>query len=75
MIYVTLRSFQKVTPEMAEAMVARLQAKVQKTAEGIALMSNSTPPARYMPSIYPMTEVITVNIGTSWIGSAKIMFR
>ena len=38
--------FQKVTPEMAEAMVARLQAKVQRTADGIALLSNSTPPAR-----------------------------
>ncbi|CAM9125305.1 unnamed protein product, partial [Ectocarpus fasciculatus] len=36
----------KVTPEMAEAMVARLQAKVQKTADGIAMMSNASVPAR-----------------------------
>jgi hypothetical protein len=36
----------KVTPEMTEAMVARLQAKVQRTAEGIAQMSNASPPAR-----------------------------
>jgi hypothetical protein len=39
---------QKVTPEMAEAMVARLQAKVQRTADGIALLSNASPPARYL---------------------------
>lgn len=36
----------KVTPEMAEAMVARLQAKAQKTADGIAMLSAASVPAR-----------------------------
>lgn len=36
----------KVTPEMADAMVARLQAKAQKTADGIASMSTASVPAR-----------------------------
>jgi tubulin monoglycylase TTLL3/8 len=36
----------RVTPEAAEALVARLQARAQRTADGIALMANAPPPAR-----------------------------